>query len=280
VSTPSLEDLEKQLLARVQRANALDEQLSSSFDKWSEAQSFSPSPQIADDRLSWELIVEISEPPLEEWSSLYGDAVHNLRSALDNLAWGLAIADGRTPNRPKKVAFPIVERSGQWKERSQCIAELPSSARTAIRNIQPFQRKGKDGIPSQDPLLLLRRLSNVDKHQIAVCPLFNPTTLQGSFSVEYRSEQEAFGDLPPKVTFYGEPFTKSYRILRQETKFPIVRVGGACKIEAEAVVIDGVRGRIGLTPSLAELVTYIPQVIAYVLGRSGVVLPSDVTDPE
>jgi len=46
-----------------------------------------------------------------------------------------------------------------------------------------------------------------------------------------------------------------------------VKVGGACKIEAEAVVLDDVRGRIGLTQSLAELVTYVPQVIAYVLGE-------------
>ena len=262
-----LAELERQLLARVQRANALGEQLSNSFDDWCSTQSFSPAPKIAADRLSWELIIEISEPPLEDWSSLYGDAVHNLRSALDNLAWGLATAGGRSPKYPKKIAFPIVERSARWKEQSKCIAELPAVARSAIRNIQPFQRCGKDGIPRQDPLLLLRRLNNIDKHHIAICPLFNPTVLQCSFSVEYRSEQEAFGDLPPKVTFYGEPFTKSYRLLRQETKFPIVKVGGACKIEAEAVVLDDVRGRIGLTQSLAELVTYVPQVIAYVLGE-------------
>jgi hypothetical protein len=262
-----LVELEKQLLARVQRANSLGEQLSNSFDEWSEAQSFSPSPQIADDRLSWELILEVSKPPLEDWSSLYGDAIHNLRSALDNLAWGLATAGDRTPKHPKKVAFPIVERSGRWRDQSQCIAELPSPARAAIRNIQPFQRKGKDGAPSQDPLLLLRRLSNTDKHCIAICPLFNPTALQGSFSVEYRTEEEAFGDLPPKVTFYGEPFSNSYRLLRQETKFPIVKVGGACRIAAEAVVLDDLRGRIGLTTSLAELVVYVPQVLAYVLGE-------------
>jgi hypothetical protein len=36
-------------------------------------------------------------PPMDpQWSLLVGDVVHNLRSALDHLAWQLVILDGRT----------------------------------------------------------------------------------------------------------------------------------------------------------------------------------------
>lgn len=259
--------LEKQLLARVQRANALSEQLSKSIDVWTSAQSFTPAPQIAPDRLSWELTVEVSEPPLDDWSSLYGDAIHNLRSTLDNLAWGLTSASGREPTHPKRVAFPIVDRSGAWKKQSQCIAELPAAARSAIRNIQPFQRRGIDGTPHQDPLLLLKRLSNTDKHRVAIGPLFNPTVVQASFAVEFQSEADAVAEAPPQIEVFGYPFTNRWMLHRQVTKHAIVNVVGACHIEAEAVVIDDVLGRLGITQSLAGLVTYIPQVITYVLGE-------------
>jgi hypothetical protein len=45
----------------------------------------------------------LSDPPAE-LSLIAGDAIHNLRAALDNLTWALAEKYG-TPNPKKKVQF-------------------------------------------------------------------------------------------------------------------------------------------------------------------------------
>src|ERR1700687_47569 len=39
------------------------------------------------------------------WGCIVGEVVHNLRSALDHLAWQLVLANGGTPNRATE--FPI-----------------------------------------------------------------------------------------------------------------------------------------------------------------------------
>jgi hypothetical protein len=43
------------------------------------------------------------------WSPIIGDAVHNLRCALDHLAWQLAIrhCNGVEPKNPNSIYFPI-----------------------------------------------------------------------------------------------------------------------------------------------------------------------------
>src|SRR5258708_7566139 len=41
------------------------------------------------------------------WSCIVGEAIHNLRSALDHLAWQLVLANNNIPNR--SAEFPIFE---------------------------------------------------------------------------------------------------------------------------------------------------------------------------
>src|SRR4051794_32749877 len=52
----------------------------------------------------------IEEPPLDRWSLVAGDCVHNLRSALDNLIYAIAIYQSRQnpPPDDKSLQFPIV----------------------------------------------------------------------------------------------------------------------------------------------------------------------------
>jgi hypothetical protein len=56
------------------------------------------------DALVREWIVNVIEPPPLRWSTLVGDFLHNARSALDHLVWGLS---GNTPRYPTQVAFPF-----------------------------------------------------------------------------------------------------------------------------------------------------------------------------
>lgn len=112
-------------------------------------------------------------PPL--WSILIGDWAHNVRSALDHLAWQLASTGGRTP--PRGTEFPIfadkkgrggyfqrdnrgepVRGSGLWKVRG--IRKRPQ---TIIQGLQAYQR-GKQA--ATHPLWQLQELNIRDKHRL------------------------------------------------------------------------------------------------------------------
>ena len=94
-----------------------------------------------------------------------GDALHNLRSALDHLAWQLALLTTSKPSR--RTQFPIVTGPDYWcSERVQAMLHhIRPRDRALIETYQPFMENG--GISAQDDILaLLNRLSNEDKHRI------------------------------------------------------------------------------------------------------------------
>jgi hypothetical protein len=144
---------------------------------------------------------------------------------------------------------------------------LPSQVQAAVEQIQPFQRTGAAGTPQQDGLLLLQRLSNVDKHEVALRPLLNPLELAHSFAVEFQSEEDAAAEGPPKVEI-GASFEDSAILLHQVTRHPIAKVTGSYDFNAQAVVNDPVVGPIGITAGLAQLLTYVDQVCGFVLASA------------
>ena len=267
MSSDEYRDLANSLSVRIKRANTLGEQLGTAIQQWMKSNPLSVTPTIADDRLSWDLVVRTARPPLEKWGMLYGDAIHNLRAALDNLVWGLATASGTPPSKPRQVQFPIVEKEVDWVKGSRQIAELLPVAQHAIENIQPFKRGGEHGTPEQDPLLLLNWLSNTDKHRLAILPIVQPLELQHSFAVEFRTDEEARANVPPEVEMNADPFVDGTRLFRQVTKHPIVKIKGQYGVRGRVVVVDQEHGHLGVTESLAKLVTYVPQVVDYVLGK-------------
>jgi hypothetical protein len=108
-------------------------------------------------------------PIAEKVSLIVGDVVHNLRSALDHLAWQLACdAAGGTPRKPKEVVFPICDPPQPGK-----TCKTPSCLATANwQNMHEFEPcKGLNNRPDGwsasyvHQLTLLRELSNDDKHK-------------------------------------------------------------------------------------------------------------------
>src|SRR5579864_4919392 len=80
--------------------------------------------------------VELLQPlPLLEWGVIVGDAVHCLRSALDQLAYALSVdPDGNT-------AFPIWRTEKDWV--TQAPAQtwgIPEPLIAAINKTQPYHR--------------------------------------------------------------------------------------------------------------------------------------------
>lgn len=113
----------------------------------------------------------VKDPP-PELSILIGDCVHNLRSALDHLAYALAAAHTRPfPERfAATSAFPIFEtgplfRGGRNRGRGAAIKMqgMSRSTRAAIQRLQPYHRRKH---PYLELLWMLEELSNIDKHRL------------------------------------------------------------------------------------------------------------------
>jgi hypothetical protein len=89
---------------------------------------------------------------------LIGDVLHNLRSALDHLAWSLAgtRADFYTE-------FPIfLDRTRFRASGLRKMHDMPTPAQDIIESLQPY--KGVHGLPESEPLWLLQQLDIEDKH--------------------------------------------------------------------------------------------------------------------
>ena len=58
----------------------------------------------------------VNVPPLDRWSLISGDCIHNLRAALDSLIYGIAIYQtGLNPPADERVLqFPIVSDPAQF----------------------------------------------------------------------------------------------------------------------------------------------------------------------
>jgi hypothetical protein len=101
--------------------------------------------------------------PLEELpiaiSLLAGDAINNLRSSLEHLAWQLALTNVVNPS--DKTGFPILRRPNVHVF-NQMTADIPSEARKIIEGTQPYHRgKGAE----DDPLWRLHALWTIEKHR-------------------------------------------------------------------------------------------------------------------
>jgi len=119
-----------------------------------------PVPAIEHTTLYVESIKTI--PP--DFSVIIGDAVHNLRSALDHLAWQLVEAGGGTPG--KDTYFPICrDPNGAQKYASAIgqgeINKMLPGAHKVLREVQPC-------FSGDDTLWHIHELDRFDKHRVLI----------------------------------------------------------------------------------------------------------------
>lgn len=104
-------------------------------------------------------LVSVRDTPAR-MSAIAGDVLHNLRSALDHLAYHLVLVGGGTPS--KQTYFPISDDAATYK------TEQPGK----VKGIRPDAIKAIDAIKpyggGNDTLWCLHRLDNVDKHRLLI----------------------------------------------------------------------------------------------------------------
>lgn len=122
--------------------------------------------------------VENTPLPLARWGVVFGNIVHNLRSALDNLVYVLSVAHQRTigldpdafPYALKSgwrhISFPVCNDRANWK--SVCATQLKlidPDLCTFFQELQPFDDGNfRQDFPEFHPFALLQDLWNRDKH--------------------------------------------------------------------------------------------------------------------
>ena len=112
------------------------------------------------------IIVKVLNPPPVALRLLIGDSLHNFRSALDNLAYELAVAHhgGGLPYPYfKDSEFPIFKRPMKSGERKRKIGRVHPEAQRIIERLQPYQHPTTYWL---DPLWQLNELNNGDKHRL------------------------------------------------------------------------------------------------------------------
>lgn len=127
----------------------------------------------------------------DEWGVIIGEIAHNLRSALDALAWQLALLN--TTNPDNRTGFPIyiIGRTNrrlatgdpipQFWHNGHGLRRLQSINRRYWTRIEAFQPYKRGNGYRQSPLFLLHELNNTDKHRLisVLTPIMAGFTFSG-----------------------------------------------------------------------------------------------------
>lgn len=106
----------------------------------------------------------IDEPMPEAMTMLAADLVHNTRSALDHI---LARLKEHLGGDSGQGSFPTRQSEQGWHDqvikpgKTSPLHGLPQDAVDLIYNEQPLHRP----VPAEDPLVILNKLDNTDKHE-------------------------------------------------------------------------------------------------------------------
>jgi hypothetical protein len=163
--------------AKMIRAHENIEGIGREINDWFESIKVNMYLKTAADLPSPWLVVHANDyiPPIR-FSVLIGECVHNMRSAVDNLVCGLA----RTLKPTCKcagLAFPLLADQEEWDEKADnSLKGIPPAAKEVIRQLQPWA-----GTISPNPLTILNKLSNLDKHR--ACNFTLPHNRNATFRI-------------------------------------------------------------------------------------------------
>ena len=156
----------------------------------------------AEHRLVWSRF----ETPPEALGLLIGDTIHNLRSALDHLAFELASHGAQqsgkvmTPSQERSIQFPIARSARKFSEnvRRGALKFVEAAPRKFIEDRQPFNTMSKH--PDKAFLAIVSALDNLDKHRtINVVSAF-PSISKDNWPVQWRGSYLRY---PTGLTRHG-----------------------------------------------------------------------------
>ena len=172
------------------------------------------------------LRLKIHQPPdVLSWGVQVGDAIHNLRSSLDLIAWQAAGGDAGAPDWTE---FPIFRdktlylKTGRGGGLNKISGVKDASHRALFKGCQPWQNpKGHD----TDALWMLHEFDRIDKHRVVTPILTVPLQATGEIRVTYASEETAESSKPPIFkSFHIAPVEDGAEVFRVVSPTPVVQM--------------------------------------------------------
>lgn len=98
-----------------------------------------------------------------ELSLAFGELLYELRAALDNCLYAVAVlvSGQNPPPSAARLEWPIRFTAAEWKSQSGRYRDLPGKITDALEQIQPYQAE----FPSWNSLGILHELARVDRHR-------------------------------------------------------------------------------------------------------------------
>jgi hypothetical protein len=114
-----------------------------------------------------------ADPPLSLGATI-GDVLHNLRSALDAVAWEACQVGPLTEVQEGNVYFPIVLQAKNWGSAKGSLPNVSKAHFDVFRQLQPWywdeeaRKVGVDVVPRTErhPLVRLDRMAKDDRHRL------------------------------------------------------------------------------------------------------------------
>lgn len=207
-------------------------------------------------------IISVPECP-PHWGLLAGEAIHNLRGALDHLVWDLSILYcNREPldpkDRPWRTQFPICRKASDWKgsDIQKMVKHINPTHSARIEQLQPYH--GWDG-PRAHPLLSLNDLSNTDKHRVLRFVTLVPSNWRATIRLETVRHCEVVGESGASH-IPGRPLETGTELLR----FPL-RVTGPnphVDVDFDLSVYMGLFDRTPIRETLAQIVNFVRHTLS------------------
>ncbi len=260
-------DLIRSVDLKLARADFQVRTLCDQISTWTSQHPVNAKCELREERLGFRLILEdfTEPPPLDEWGLLLGECVHNLRSALDNLAFALSRLQCDPPQNPKIIAFPIYKNEKKFDEGGRSrIKQMPAEAASLIEQLQPFQRERDDveGTPDTDALIMLQELNNEDKHRVPLIIRVAPTEIHHACMIQFYNGEDLKTNIPPDATSSFDALCPGLVLLEYKTDRPIAKVSGSFYGTA-IVAIQTAHGRPSADLTLRKLNYYTALIVDY-----------------
>jgi hypothetical protein len=159
--------------AKIDRAGEHIDALYSEIENWRKGDPYSVDSEPKGQSTHHRIYVRLrNAPDRRRWGLLLGDAVHNMRSALDHLIYAVAIrVSGQDPPPGfDRLQFVIIDSPLAWKAQAGMHLPTDYKVRAVVKSVQPFKVSGTSEA-HRDPLWWVCTLDNTDKHRL-IKPVF------------------------------------------------------------------------------------------------------------
>lgn len=203
--------------------------------------------------------LSVKGSPPSRIGCIVGDVVHNLRTALDYLAWLAVEWNGCAPT--KKTQFPVCSTNATFSNVvSTQLGGAPKRFVQFVESLQPFNSQ----TPSESALGIVHRLDINDKHNRLLVSALMSSRVSLEFDEPGCLEREPILTIPPFPLVDGAELARFRLALGREVVRPPFKIG----LGADLALIDEslINGR-PLTLTLYQLIKQVETDVLFPTER-------------